>query len=52
MFGYGALLDSSLGEKLRTAWYGFSNLVSDVPFYWYLVALAVLILCIKFLIKK
>lgn len=52
MLGYGALLDSSLGEKLRTAWYNFSNLISDLSFYWYLVALAVLILCIKFLIKK
>jgi len=52
MLGYGALLDSSLGEKLRTAWQGLSNLAGDVPFYWYIVALAVLILSIKLLTRR
>lgn len=52
MFGYGALLDSSLGEQLRTVWYDFSNLVGDVPFYWYIAAFVVLLLFIKLLAKK
>jgi len=52
MFGYGALLNNSLGEQLRAAWYDFSLLVRDVPFYWYIATLVALLLFVKLLIKK
>jgi len=52
MFGYGALLDNSFGERLGGAINDFTNLLRDVPFYWYLIALAVLVLFFKLLTKK
>lgn len=52
MFGYGALLDNSMGEHLRSALYDFTNLLKGIPFYWYVIALIVLALLAKLLVKK
>jgi hypothetical protein len=52
MFGYGALLNNSFGEGLENAWNNFINLLDGVPLYGYVIALALLIILIKLLIKK
>jgi len=51
MLGYAALLDNSFGEQLRVAFNNITSLLRDVPFYWYIVALAMLFVLFKLLIK-
>jgi len=52
MLEYGALLNSSAGEQLHSAWYGLTNLLRDVPFYWYIVAIVLSVTLFKLLVKK
>lgn len=52
MFGYGALLNNSLGDQLSGVWYDFTHLLSDVPFYWYIIALALLAFLTKLLTRR
>ena len=52
MFGYSALLDNSLGEKLSSALSDLYNILGGIPFYWYILSLALLVFSIKFLTKR
>ena len=52
MFGYGALLNNNFGEQLKNAWGNFINLLEGVPLYGYVIALVLLVILIKLLIKK
>lgn len=52
MLGYAALLDNSFGEQLRVTINNFISLLRDAPFYWYVVALVILVVLFKLLIRK
>lgn len=52
MLEYGILLNGSLTVQLREAWYGFTRLMGGIPAYGYLIALAVLILLVRLMIRK
>lgn len=52
MLEYGILFNGSFAEQLRNSWYDFANLMRSVPSYWYLVAIALLILLIRLISRK
>ena len=52
MVGYGALINSDLMNQLSNALSSLANTLRDVPFYWYIAALAGMFIFFKLLIKK
>lgn len=52
MVGYGALLNSDWVYELRNAVNSLLNTLKEVPFYWYIAVLLVMIVFFKLLIKK
>ncbi|NIP49767.1 MAG: hypothetical protein GWN55_00570 [Phycisphaerae bacterium] len=52
MVEYAVVTSKSFGETLLSNWQDMTRFFSDMPFYWYLVAAASLILFIKALSGK
>ena len=52
MVGYGALINSDLMNQLNNAMNSLANTLREVPFYWYIAALAGMFIFFKLLIKK
>lgn len=52
MVEYGALIGRSFADQLSNALNGFIELVTGFHWSWYIVALILLFLLAKFLIKK
>lgn len=53
MFEYGALFNnSSFTEQLRNTWYVIASFFRETPFYWYIIALVLLVLFIRLLSNK
>lgn len=52
MVGYGALLNGELMNDLSNALDGFVNTLKGIPIYWYIVALIVMFVFFKLLVKR
>ena len=52
MFGYGALLNSDLANKLGTAWGDFIRAIMEAPVYWHIAAAIGLFACYRALTKN
>jgi len=52
MVGYGALINSDMMNQLNNALNSLVNTLKEVPFYWYIAALAVMFIFFKLLIKR
>ncbi len=52
MVGYGALINSDLMNQLHNALNNLVSTLKEVPFYWYIAALAVIFVFFKLLVKK
>ena len=52
MVGYGALINSDLMNQLNNALNNVVSTLKEVPFYWYIAALALMFVFFKLLIKK
>lgn len=52
MFGYGALVDSSIGDRLHQAWQSTLALLGNLSFHWYAIIAAMVFLLYLLLIRK
>lgn len=52
MVGYGALINSDMINQLNNALNSLASTLREVPFYWYIAALAGMFIFFKLLIKK
>ena len=52
MVGYGALINSDFMNQLNNALNSVVSTLKEVPFYWYIAALALMFVFFKLLIKK
>ena len=51
MIEYGAIIDNSFSEQLRSSWNDFILFLGDVPVYGYIIAALILAVLIKLLVK-
>ena len=52
MLEYGALFNSSFAEQLRDSWNSMVGFLGNLPFYWYIVIIIVLILLARLAIRS
>jgi hypothetical protein len=52
MVEYGALFDSSISEQLYETWLGICSFFNGVSIYWEIIAVVVILVLIRWMIRK